>query len=115
MSKEHLSVALALSVPVCCVITKVDSTPAHVLEQTVKQLAKILKSPGCRKQPVFVKDVGMACELAKGFVAEKACPIFLGGSKNALLGLIQRITHAYLFGNSIECHRRGITAAQDVP
>ncbi|BGP25049.1 GTP-binding protein 1 [Rhodotorula toruloides] len=76
MSKEHLSVALALSLPIVCVITKVDSTPAPVYEQTVKQLVKILKSPGCRKKPVFVNDVGMACELASGFAAEKACPIF---------------------------------------
>lgn len=93
--QEHLSVALALSLPIVCVITKVDSTPAPVYEQTVKQLVKILKSPGCRKKPVFVRapecakvlprltalhvqvnDVGMACELASGFAAEKACPIF---------------------------------------
>lgn len=26
-------------------------TPAHVLEQTVKQLVKVLKSPGCRSVP----------------------------------------------------------------
>lgn len=43
----------------------------------MKQLAKVLRSPGCRKQPVFVKDVGMACELASSFVTSKACPIFL--------------------------------------
>ncbi|MBW0478102.1 hypothetical protein O181_017817 [Austropuccinia psidii MF-1] len=77
MSKEHLSVALALSVPVVAVITKVDMTPINVLEQTLKQLVKILKSPGCRKVPVFVKDDGMSCELAQNFVKERACPIFL--------------------------------------
>ncbi|SCV71890.1 BQ2448_4584 [Microbotryum intermedium] len=77
MSKEHLSVALALSVPIVCVVTKIDSTPAHVLEQTIKQLVKILRSPGCRKNPVFVKDPGMACELASSFAQAKACPIFL--------------------------------------
>lgn len=74
---EHLSVALALSVPVVCVVTKVDMTPRPVLEQTLKQLGKILRSPGCRKAPVFVKDGGMASELARGFVKERACPIFL--------------------------------------
>ncbi|BGP48599.1 hypothetical protein JCM10450v2_004475 [Rhodotorula kratochvilovae] len=76
MSKEHLSVALALSLPIVVVITKIDMTPAPVYEQTVKQLVKILKSPGCRKKPVFVNGTGMACELASGFAAEKACPIF---------------------------------------
>lgn len=33
MSKEHLSVALALSVPIAVVVTKVDSTPPNILEQ----------------------------------------------------------------------------------
>lgn len=46
-------------------------TPPNVTEQTLKQLVKVLRSPGCRKQPVFVKNVGMACELAAGFVEEK--------------------------------------------
>ncbi|GAA5999936.1 hypothetical protein JCM10207_005979 [Rhodosporidiobolus poonsookiae] len=76
MSKEHLSVALALSLPVVVIITKVDMTPAPVYEQTVKQLVKILRSPGCRKTPVFVRDHGMSVSLAESFATEKACPIF---------------------------------------
>lgn len=72
-----MSVALALSVPVICIVTKIDSTPKNVLDQTLKQLGKVLRSPGCRKLPVFVKDTGQALELAAGFVAAKACPIFL--------------------------------------
>ncbi|GAA5893492.1 uncharacterized protein JCM6883_003537 [Sporobolomyces salmoneus] len=76
MSKEHLSVALALSLPIVVVVTKVDMTPAPIFEQTVKQLQKVLRSPGCRKKPVFVKDAGMAAELAANFSAEKAAPIF---------------------------------------
>lgn len=66
MSKEHLSIALALSVPVVVCITKVstyfmcsnislticnaqvDMTPPNVLAETIKQVVKILKSPGCR-------------------------------------------------------------------
>lgn len=71
MSKEHLSVALALNAPVVCVVTKVDSTPPQVLDATVKQLSKILRSPGCRKSPVFVKNRGMACSLAADFVQTK--------------------------------------------
>lgn len=74
---EHLAVALALSVPVVCVVTKVDLAPRNILEQTLKQLSKILRSPGCRKTPVYVKDAGMASELARGFVKERACPVFL--------------------------------------
>lgn len=36
-----------------------------------------MRSPGCRKQPVFVKDAGYAAELAVSYAKEKICPIFL--------------------------------------
>ncbi|KAJ3817159.1 GTP-binding protein 1 [Lentinula raphanica] len=76
MSKEHLSIALALSVPVVVCITKIDMTPANVQAETVKQVVKILRSPGCRKIPVFVKSSEIAVEIATGFGKEKICPIF---------------------------------------
>ncbi|CAE6435062.1 unnamed protein product [Rhizoctonia solani] len=77
MSKEHLAIALALSVPVIVTITKIDMTPANVLQDTIKQVIKILKSPGCRKTPVFVKSMEQAVELSRVFTTEKLCPIFL--------------------------------------
>ncbi|SJK97249.1 related to GTP binding protein (GTPBP1) [Armillaria ostoyae] len=76
MSKEHLSIALALSVPVVVCITKIDMTPPHVAAETVKQVVKILKSPGCRKIPVFVKSVETSVEIATSFGKDKLCPIF---------------------------------------
>lgn len=76
MSKEHLAIALALSVPVVVCITKIDMTPPNVLAETVKQVVKILKSPGCRKTPVFIKSVETAVEIATSFGAERLCPIF---------------------------------------
>ncbi|KAF9531630.1 GTP-binding protein 1 [Crepidotus variabilis] len=76
MSKEHLAIALALSVPVVVCITKIDMTPANVLSETVKQVVKILKSPGCRKTPVFVKSIETATEIATSFGSDKVCPIF---------------------------------------
>jgi GTPase len=77
MSKEHLAIALALSVPVIVAITKIDMTPANVLQETIKQVVKILKSPGCRKTPVFVKSVEVAVEISQSFARERVCPIFL--------------------------------------
>ncbi|EAU91663.2 GTP-binding protein 1 [Coprinopsis cinerea okayama7 len=76
MSKEHLAIALALSVPVVVCITKIDMTPPNVLAETIKQVVKILKSPGCRKTPVFVKSVETAVEIATSFGSDKICPIF---------------------------------------
>jgi hypothetical protein len=38
------------------VITKIDICPPQILEQTITQLTKILKSPGARKIPIFIKN-----------------------------------------------------------
>ncbi|KAF5354728.1 hypothetical protein D9756_005278 [Leucocoprinus leucothites] len=76
MSKEHLAIALALGVPVVVCITKIDMTPAPKLAETIKQVSKILQSPGCRKTPVFVKNVETSIELATSFGSERICPIF---------------------------------------
>lgn len=76
MSKEHLAAALALTIPVIVCITKIDMTPPNVMEETVKQVVKILRSPGCRKTPVFVKSAEIAMELAPTFAKDKLCPVF---------------------------------------
>jgi GTPase len=46
MTREHLSLCLALNVPVFVVITKIDRCPPQILEDTLKQLNKLLRSPG---------------------------------------------------------------------
>ncbi|KAI9334433.1 P-loop containing nucleoside triphosphate hydrolase protein [Obelidium mucronatum] len=76
MTKEHLGLALALNVPVYICITKIDMCPPNVLEGTIKQLTKILKSSGCRKIPMFIKTVGDVLMTAGNFVSERVCPIF---------------------------------------
>ncbi|KAI6121461.1 P-loop containing nucleoside triphosphate hydrolase protein [Pisolithus sp. B1] len=76
MSKEHLAITLALNVPIIVCITKVDMTPPNVLSETLKQVTKILKSPGCRKMPVFVKSTEIVTELVGVFAQNKICPIF---------------------------------------
>jgi GTPase len=57
MSKEHLGIAVSLGVPVMVCITKIDMTPANVLEETENQLLKILKGGGCRKTPMFIDSM----------------------------------------------------------
>ncbi|UZJ51073.1 hypothetical protein CBS101457_000393 [Exobasidium rhododendri] len=76
MSKEHLGVALALSVPVLVCITKIDMTPPHILEATIKQLVKILRSPGCRKTPIFVENQEQVVDSALRLGKERICPVF---------------------------------------
>nr|XP_022920866.1 GTP-binding protein 1 [Onthophagus taurus]XP_022920867.1 GTP-binding protein 1 [Onthophagus taurus]XP_022920868.1 GTP-binding protein 1 [Onthophagus taurus] len=76
MTKEHLGLALALAVPVFVVVTKIDMCPANVLQDNLKMLVRILKSPGCRKVPVMVKTVDDVVLSATNFVSERLCPIF---------------------------------------
>ncbi|BHF71423.1 GTP-binding protein 1 [Sparganum proliferum] len=77
MTKEHLGLALALSVPVFVVITKVDMCPPNVLNETVNLLFRILKSPGCRKIPVLVSNKDDVICSAINFTSERMCPVFL--------------------------------------
>lgn len=76
MTKEHLGLALALNVPVFVVVTKIDMCPQNVLQDTVKLLQKILKSPGCRKLPVMVQSIDDVVVCATNFTSERICPIF---------------------------------------
>ena len=76
MTKEHLGLALALNVPVIVVITKIDMCPPNVLDSTLKQVTKILKSPGCKKIPIFIKDVEDVVLTSHNFVSERICPVF---------------------------------------
>lgn len=76
MSKEHLGLALALNVPVMVVITKIDICPPQILEQTITQITRILKSPGARKIPIFIKNREECINTATQFVSQRICPIF---------------------------------------
>ncbi|KAJ5690163.1 GTP-binding protein 1 [Penicillium macrosclerotiorum] len=76
MSREHLGIALALNVPVMVIVTKIDICPPQILKETLSQLEKILKSPGARKIPIFVKDMEETINTATQFVSQRICPIF---------------------------------------
>lgn len=71
MCKEHLGLALALNVPVFVVVTKIDMCPSNVLQDTLKLLQRILKSPGCRKIPVMVQNTDDVVVMATNFSSER--------------------------------------------
>jgi len=78
MTKEHLGVVLALRIPVCCIVTKIDVCPPNVLERTKKQLFKILKSPVVRKMPIHVRSSKDALLCKEHFIAQsdRLTPVF---------------------------------------
>lgn len=71
MTKEHLGLALALSVPVFVIVTKIDMCPPNVLQDTLRLLHKILKSAGCRKVPLLVRNAEDVVVSATNFVSER--------------------------------------------
>ncbi|KOS21068.1 GTP-binding protein 1 [Escovopsis weberi] len=76
MSKEHLGIALALNVPVMVVITKIDICPPNILQETIKQINMIMKSPGARKLPTMITNREECVNTATQFVSRRICPVF---------------------------------------
>lgn len=58
------------------VITKIDICPPQILEQTIQQITRILKSPGARKIPIFIKNREECINTATQFVSQRICPVF---------------------------------------
>ncbi|KAH3846837.1 GTP-binding protein 2-like [Dreissena polymorpha] len=75
-TKEHLGFALALKVPIFVVVTKIDMCRKFLIEKTVSQLEKILKSPGCKKIPLRIDTEDDAITAAQNFDTDRIVPIF---------------------------------------
>ncbi|XP_060063349.1 GTP-binding protein 1-like [Ylistrum balloti] len=103
MTKEHLGLALALSVPVFVVVTKIDMCPANVLQETLKMLQRILKSPGCRKIPILVQNQDDVVCSATNFTSERMCPIFqVSNVSGENLDLLKMFMN--LLTTRVKCH-----------
>uniref|UniRef100_A0A9J2NZW3 Tr-type G domain-containing protein n=1 Tax=Ascaris lumbricoides TaxID=6252 RepID=A0A9J2NZW3_ASCLU len=76
MTKEHLSLALSLSVPVFVVVTKIDMCPDQVLAETLRNLDRLMKSPGVRKLPLPMRSMDDVVQAALHFAGGR-CTIAL--------------------------------------
>ena len=99
---EHLGLALALNVPVFVVVTKIDMCPPNVLQDTMKLLARILKSPGCRKIPVIVQNTDDVVVSATNFVSERYVHELLSTLFLYILKYKLCIFHE-ITGNQVDC------------
>jgi GTPase len=52
MTREHISIACALNIPMFVAVTKIDICPANILKQTRTTLAKLLRANGKMPYPV---------------------------------------------------------------
>ncbi|XP_035691368.1 GTP-binding protein 2-like [Branchiostoma floridae] len=76
MTKEHLGLALALKLPIFIVISKTDLCSAAVTERTLKQVERVLKSPGCNRIPLRIENEDDAITAAANFNTDRITPIF---------------------------------------
>jgi GTPase len=76
MAREHLGLAIALNLPVLCVVTKIDQTSPNIIKETISGLGKLLKSNGIRKIPLLVQEDRHTVIAAQNFASERIAPIF---------------------------------------
>jgi len=76
MTKEHLGITLALKMPAMLVVTKIDMCPPNVLADTMAQIKRIAKTPGCRKLPFIVRNMDDVVVCVRNFSSDKLLPIF---------------------------------------
>jgi GTPase len=76
MTKEHIFASIALKVPMIIILTKIDICPPEVLERTINNIKKLLKSSGIRKIPYMVKSEDDTILCSKNIISDNIVPIF---------------------------------------
>eukprot|EP00760_Papus_ankaliazontas_P012313 PhM_4_TR15249/c0_g1_i1/m.59364 len=75
MTKEHLALCLALKIPFVVVVTRVDSTPDNVRQDTVNSIVKMLKLSSVRKLPLMVRRPEDVIIAARNIRGDKIAPV----------------------------------------
>lgn len=73
---------MALNVPIFVVINKIDACSEKALNQTLNTIEFLLKSPGCGKIPMVIKNEDDAVLAAQKFLDPKICPVFTSSCVN---------------------------------
>ncbi|CUG92604.1 GTP-binding elongation factor TU fragment, putative [Bodo saltans] len=76
MTKEHLGLCLALKLPFFVVVTRIDSTPDNVRQETSQTILKLLKMPTVKKLPFPVRKTDDVIVAAKNLMYDRITPIF---------------------------------------
>mmetsp|Transcript_25046 Transcript_25046/g.34395 ORF Transcript_25046/g.34395 Transcript_25046/m.34395 type:complete len:518 (-) Transcript_25046:795-2348(-) len=74
MTREHISIACALNIPIFVAVTKVDICPENILKTTRTALAKVLRANG--KLPFPVKDMTAVQTAAETISSDRITPVF---------------------------------------
>lgn len=82
MTREHISIACALNIPMFVAVTKIDICPPNILKQTRTTLAKLLRANG--KMPFPVKDLAAVQTAADSIASNRITPVFAISSVTGL-------------------------------
>lgn len=74
MTREHISIACALDIPMFVAVTKVDICPPNILKTTRTALAKLLRANG--KMPFPVKDAAAVQTAVDSIPSNRVVPVF---------------------------------------
>jgi len=77
MTRQHIGVALALNLPLFVVINKIDICPTNVLENTLRQLHDIMKTPQVQRLLMVVKSMEDVANCARSLPEGLVTPVFL--------------------------------------
>lgn len=100
MTREHLTLAIALDVPFFITVTKIDlALPAA----TLIAIEQVLKSAGCRKVPLIVQNEDDVITAGSNQLASNVVPIFCVSSVTGEgLELITKFLHVLPPGVSVK-------------
>jgi len=76
MTKEHLSIALILKLPVFIIITKTDICPDNKLKETIEEIKRILKGFRVNKIPMVISNNDDILIASKNIINDRIVPIF---------------------------------------
>jgi GTPase len=78
ITREHMSLCLTLKIPFCILITKIDicKDRENVLEETLKNVKRLLKMPGVRRIPYKIRNDEDIMTASKNIYSESIVPIF---------------------------------------
>jgi len=83
MTREHISIACALNIPMFVAVTKIDICPPNILKQTRQTLAKLLRANG--KMPYPIKDMSSVVAAADSIASNRITPVFAMSSVRCVL------------------------------
>ena len=75
MTKEHLALCLALKIPFMVIITRIDSTPQNVRQDTLRTILRTLRHSTVRKVPFHIQSLSDVTISARSLKLDRLVPI----------------------------------------